>query len=52
MTRPRWLSPLLGDLLALLCLLATAGMFAVVVVGRVGVAVAQDVGEAWRRFTS
>lgn len=52
MTRPRWLSPMLADLLALLCLLATAGMFAVVVVGRVGVAVAQDFVEGWRRLTS
>jgi hypothetical protein len=51
MTRPRWLAPLLGDLRALLCMLAVVAMFALVIVGRLAVAVVQDIAEAARRMT-
>jgi hypothetical protein len=52
MTRPRWLAPFAGDLVALLCALGVGALFALCVVCRIGVAVVADVHEAWRRFTA
>jgi hypothetical protein len=50
MTLPRWLAPLIGDLRALLCMGVVVALFALVIVGRIVVAVAQDIAEGARRI--